>query len=210
MKHIKSVLALMLAVLLLCGCGASVSADDLAGKWSLTAQSPEDEATYLLDSIDLYDEERAYVDMGSLNYVIVAEFGSDGSYSFAYDVDANKACVRAFYEGVMDALFENRAALSELYGTDLGAMTREEFNQFYASLYGETSYEVLMDGFVEYAYEYSVLAEPLETGTFKMVGSTMMCTITGETEAEGMGVKLDGDTLTLTFSDGEEVYTRVE
>ena len=211
MKHIKLFLALALIAALLCACGGNARAEELVGTWQMTAQDSADEVTYLMDWMDLYDEERALVDMNSLNYVLVAEFTADGNYSFTYDAEANKACVSEFYHGVMDALYEGRATLSELYETDLEAMTREEFNKFYAEdVYGMESYDALMEELAAGAYDYSVLGEPVETGTYKVVGFTIMCTVTGETEAEGIGFKLDGDTLTLTYTDGEEVYSRVK
>lgn len=210
MKNIKIILALTLALVLLAGCGGGVTAEDLAGEWTMTVTSTEDDVTYLMDSMDLYEEERAFVDMSSMNDVLIATFGADGSYSFVYEVEANKACVRAFYEGVITALFDNRAELTALYGEEVADMTREEFDQFYAEIYGMTDMATLVDELVEYAYDYEALAEPIEVGTFKIVGSNLMCTIEGETEVGSIGFKLDGDTLTLTYSDGEEVYTRVK
>lgn len=211
MKHLKLILVLTLVMAMLCGCGGSAaSLEELAGEWNMIVPCPQEDATYLLDAMDLYAEERTFVDLGSMNYVLAANFGADGSYSFAYDVEANKACVREFYEGIMTALFENRAELTGLYGEEAAAMTREEFNQFYADAYGMASYEVLMNNLVEYAYDYEALAEPLEVGTLKIVGSNLMCTIEGESEVSSIGFALDGDTLTLTYSDGEEVYTRVK
>lgn len=210
MKHLKLILILTLVMAMLCGCGGGVSAEDLAGEWTMTVTSSEDDVVYLMDTMDLYEEERAFVDMGSMNDVLIATFGADGSYSFVYEVEANKACVRAFYEGVITALYDNRAELTGLYGEEVVDMTREEFDQFYAEVYGMTDMATLMDELVEYAYDYDVMAEPIEVGTFKIVGSNLMCTIEGETEVGSIGFKLDGDTLTLTYSDGEEVYTRVK
>lgn len=210
MKNIKIILALTLALVLLTGCGGGVSAEDLAGEWIMTVTSNEDDVIYLMDSMDLYEEERAFVDMSSMNDVLIATFGADGSYSFVYEVEANKACVRAFYEGVITALFDNRAELTALYGEEVADMTREEFDQFYAEIYGMTDMATLVDELVEYAYDYEALAEPIEVGTFKIVGSNLMCEPTDGNEAGSIGFKLDGDTLTLTYSDGEEVYTRVK
>lgn len=207
MKHLKLILVLTLVMAMLWGCGGSASAEDLAGEWHMTIPCPQEDATYLLDIMDLYAEERAFVDLGSMNYILAASFSADGSYSFVYDVEANKACVRAFYEGVMTALYENRAELTDLYGEEAVAMSREEFEQLYAEAYGMVSFEFLMNSLVEYAYDYEALAEPLEEGTFKIVGSNLMCTTDGETSS--IGFALDGDTLTLSYSDGEEVYTRV-
>lgn len=208
MKHLKLILILALAMALLCGCGGGISAEELAGEWNMTVISPEEDVTYLLDSMDLYTEERAFVDMGSMSYVLAANFTADGSYSFVYDVEANKACVRDFYEGVITALYDNRAELTSLYGDEVVDMTREAFDQFYADAYGMADLAALMDGLVEYAYDYEALAEPLEEGTFTIVGSNLMCTVDGETSS--IGFALEGDTLTLTYVDGEEVYTRVK
>lgn len=210
MKHLKLILVLTLVMAMLCGCGGGISAEDLAGEWTMTVTSLEEDVIYLMDSMDLYEEERAFVDMGSMNDVLTATFGADGSYSFVYDVEANKACVRAFYEGIITALYDNRAELVELYGEEVVDMTREAFDQFYAEAYGMTDMATLMDELVEYAYDYEALAEPIEVGTFTIVGSNLMCTIEGESEVGSIGFKLDGDTLTLTYSDGEEVYTRVK
>lgn len=210
MKNIKIILALTLAIVLLTGCGGGVTAADLAGDWHMTIPCPQEDATYLLDAMDLYAEERTFVDLGSLDYVLKATFAEDGSYSFVYDVEANKVCVREFYEGVMTALYDNRAELTGLYGEEVTAMTRDEFNQFYADIYSVASYEFLMTNLVDYAYDYEALGEPIEVGTFKIVGSNLMCEPTDGNEAGSIGFQLDGDTLTLSYSDGDEVYTRVK
>lgn len=210
MKHIRSIVAVLLVAVLLCGCGAGLNQEELAGKWAMTEKHEQSEAIYLLDMLDLYAEERTLVDLDSLTYVFMVQFGTDGSYSFYYDVEANQACVREFYLGVMDALYEGRATLSDVYGADLEPLTRDEFNQFYADVYGVASYEFLMDRFVENAYDYEALATPVEAGTYKIVGSSLYCTPEGGEDSGSIGCELSGDTLTLTYSDGEEVYTRVK
>ena len=210
MKHMKIILALTLALVLLTGCGGGAAAADLAGEWTMRVPCPQEDVTYLLDSLDLYAEERAFVDLGTMAYVLNVSFTEDGSYCFAYDVEANKACVREFYEGIMTALYDNRAELTGLYGEEVTAMAREEFNQFYADLYGMASYEFLMTSLVDNAYDYEALALPIEEGTFAIVGSNLMCTPTGDAEAGSIGFELEGDTLTLSYSDGDEVYTRVK
>ena len=209
MKTMKIILSLTLALVLLCGCsGSSVTAEDLAGQWTTIAPCSQEDADYLMDYMDLYPEERAFVDISTMSYVLTANFGADGSCSFAYEAEANKACVRKFYEGVMDALYENRAQLSDLYGADTAAMSREEFDALYAELYYQDSFETLMNELVNGAYDYDVLSEPLAEGTFKIVGENLMLTADGETSS--IGLALDGDTLTLTYIDGTEVYTRVK
>ena len=211
MKNIKAFLALALIAVLLCGCGGNDRAEALIGTWKTVAQDTPEEAEYLMDYIELYDEEKELVDPSILNYAMVAEFTADGNYSFAYDVEGTKDCVAEFYRGVMDALYEGRAGLSELYGTDLESMTQEEFNEFYAvDIYGMDSFEALIAELAETAYDYAALEEPLESGTYKVVGFNLMCTVEGETEAEGIGFTFEGENLKLTYSDGEEVYSRVK
>ena len=57
-------------------------------------------------------------------------------------------------------------------------------------------------------YDYDSLSGKLETGTYYIDGNDIMCTITGQTMAESLGYKVDGNTLTLIYADGTEVYTR--
>ena len=208
------VAAAVVAVLLFAvfsGNGSDGKTEPLVGTWQMIAQDSPEEAAYLMDYMALYDEEKELVDPSILNYAMVAEFTAEGSYSFAYDVEGTKDCVAEFYRGVMDALYEGRAGLSELYGTDLESMTQEEFNEFYAvDIYGMDSFEALIAELAETAYDYAVLEEPLETGTYKVVGFNIMCTVEGETEAEGIGFAFEGENLKLTYSDGEELYTRVK
>ena len=210
MKNLKLIICLMLVAALLCACGGSkISAADLTGVWSTTFEDAPEEVTYLLDYVDLYEEERAFVADVKLDAVITVEFGEDGTICFQYDVEANKVCVRAFYEAVINALFENRAALTELYGEEVAAMDLAAFQQFYAEVYGFADYAGFMDELVETVYDYDALGEPIKKGTFKILGETLMITPEGSEEKETIGLKLDGTTLTLTYSDGDEVYTKI-
>ena len=213
MKKATKLLALLLAMLMmLCiftGCESEKQKiEKLAGTWTMVKADPEDEALYLLENIDFYEEEIELIDLTTLDSVYLVEFTTEKTYLFAYDADATKECVREFYVNVFDVLYENRNKLSETYGKDFGAMTEDEFFLFYAGLYGIESYEAMIDRFTETAYDYESLAEPFETGTFTIKGQKILCTITGETQAESLGYAIEGNTLTLTYSDGVEVYTR--
>lgn len=212
MKRVKNILILCLAVVmvagLLAGCGES-TADKVAalsGKWTMTVTDPEAQA--VLEAIDLYEEEIALADLTALQYVQTVEFDAELNYSFGYDMDATKELLRQFYNTTFDALYEGRTSLNAVYEMEFDAATKEEFLQFYADLYGSPDYETLINDFVENAYDYTVLSEPFETGTYTIRGNAILCTITGETEAESLGYAIDGDTLTLTYVDGEEVYTK--
>lgn len=214
MKKIKNILLFVLIAVmvagLLGGCEDSAAKmEALSGTWTMTAQDSEEQAQILLEGIDLYEEEIAVADLTSLKYVQIVEFDTEGNYRFAYDVEGIRTCVREFYVGVFDALYENRTSLNETYGVEFDQVTEEEFRQFYAELYGLSDYETMIDQFTDYAYDYEALAESLETGTYTIKGNSILCTITGETEAESMGYKISGTSLTLTYIDAEEVYTKV-
>ena len=53
-----------------------------------------------------------------------------------------------------------------------------------------------------------MLAESFEKGTFRLLANSILLTADGSTTEEKMEFKIDGDTLTLIYIDGEEVYTR--
>ena len=213
MKTFKKALVLLLvaalSMALFCGCE---STEDkmaaLSGTWTMVMPDTAEQAQILLDSIELYPEEIALIDLNSLEQVRSVTFDMSGNYSFGYDVDGTMECVRDFYLRAFDAMYEGRATLSASYEQDFENMTREEFNQFYAELYAAADYDTLIDLFVDNAYDTDALAQPYETGTYTIKGSILLCTITGESKAESLPYEIEGDTLTLHFSDVDETYTR--
>lgn len=213
MKTIKRILALSLAALLVMGlfAGCESEADKiavLAGTWTMVGQDSEEEAKELLENIDLYEEEIALADLTTLTYKQNVVFTAEKTYHFVYDVEGTIACVREFFVETFAALYEGRATLNEVYGQEFDQMTEAEFQQFYADLYSAENFETLMDQMAEGAYNYEKMAEPWETGTYSIKGDDIMCTITGETQAEALGYSIENDELTLTYSDAVEVYTR--
>lgn len=213
MKICKKLVVLLLAAILVLSLGACESAEEkmakLAGTYTMTAVDTEEFFNSLMDSIEAYDEEIALADASSLKYVQLVTFDAEGNYSYAYDAAATEECVREFYAGYFAALYAGRTTLNDVYGGSFDDFTEEEFCQFYAELYNCADYSELIDTLVDSAYDYSTLSEPWETGTYTISGNRILCTIEGEEEAEAMGYELDGDSLTLTYSDGEEVYTKV-
>lgn len=210
MKYIKTVLLLMLASVLLCGCGTELKQEDITGKWVGIGTNKQAVATKLLDQISLYTEERDFVDLNSLQYIKCVKFTKDGKYTFSWPAEENKPCVRDFYEGIMDALYRNRVNLNELYGTSFDDMTRDEFNQFYADMYGFADYESMINSFVENAYDYEQMAVTKEKGTYKIDGPVLVCTVEGSEEGVVLGCEVAGDTLKLIYAGSEEVYTRTD
>lgn len=213
MKNFKKALVLLLvaalSVTLFCGCESTEEKmAALSGTWTMVMPDTAEQAQILLDNIELYPEEIALVDLDSLEQVKSVTFNMDGTYSFGYDVDGTLDCVRRFYLAAFDAMYEGRASLSNSYDADIANMTREEFNQFYAELYTAADFDTLIDLFVDNAYDTDALAEPFETGTYTIKGNALMCTITGESKAESLPYEIEGNTLTLHFSNLDETYTR--
>lgn len=206
-KIVSMALALMLVVSMLTGC-SDIKMEELAGTWVTVKADTQEEAMGLLENIEAYEEEIALTDLDSLEYVKVVGFNEDGTYYFGYDVEGTMACVRDFYDRYFKALYEGRTALNEAYGETFDEMSEGEFRQFYADLYGYVDYIEMLDTFAEIAYDYEALEEPLETGRFTIDGDDLMCTIDGEYEAESLGAAVEEGVLTLTYSDGVEVYSR--
>lgn len=213
MRKLNKLIALALAVLMLsavlCGCESNQEKiEALSGTWSLTADDSEEQALALLENIDLYEEEIALVDLTTLDYVKIVTFDTNLNYSFGFDVEATKACVHSYYAEVFDTLYEKRTSLNDVYGLEFDAVSYDEFLLFYAELYGFTSFDSLLTYITDIAYDYDALQEPMETGTYTISGSKIMCTITGESQAESLGYSINGTTLTLTYIDAVEVYTK--
>lgn len=211
------ILVIALTAGMLCGCGSLVDMfsgssryEALAGTWSCVVDDSESEARALLDFIEAYEDEIAAADLTSLKFVKTVTFNADKTYRFGYDIEGTKACVRDFYDRFFNGLYDVRGTLNDDYGMDFDSMSKEEFLAFYAELYGYAYYEDLLDALSEEVYDYaSLAANGIETGTFTINRNQILCTITGETEAESMDYSIKGNTLTLGYMDGTEVYTKV-
>ncbi|MBQ6839479.1 MAG: hypothetical protein IJO45_02165 [Oscillospiraceae bacterium] len=213
-KILAFLLSVLLAATLLCACESTEEKyAALAGTWIMYEQDSEEQVMVLLESIDLYEEEIALVDKTSLRYAWIFEFDTAGNIRQAQPVEENKALVREFYEGMFDAFFDGRASLDDLYEDDLSSMNQDEFKLFYAELYGFDTFEALLDQFVQNAYVYDEWTD-LRNGTFTFDSNrlSIIDSVEGENglpSSYSIIYKLEGDTLTLTYSDGVEVYTRV-
>lgn len=219
MKKSVRILALVLTVFLAAAMLSACESTEekyaaLAGTWIMYEQDSEEQAMLLLENIDLYEEEIALADTSSLRYAWIFEFDTAGNIRQAQPVEENKELVREFYVGVFNAFYENRTTLDDLYEDDLSAMSQEEFEQFYADLYGFATFEELMDQFVENAYKYEEWTDLRKgTFTFKSNRLSIVDSVEGENglpQSYSIIYKVEGDTLTLTYSDGVEVYTRVQ
>lgn len=209
-KTVLFLLVLAMVLLTFSGCGPSTAEkiEALSSVWKTTVDDTKDTAESLLDAIDAYPEEVALADLYSLESVKVVEFTTDRTYRFAYDVEGTRECVKDFFESYFDALYEGRSTLNAAYETTFDDMTKTDFQQFYADLYECASYREMIEKMADNAYDYEDLAEDWETGTYTLKGKKIMCTITGEVMAEALEYAIEGDTLTLTYSNGVEVYTK--
>lgn len=208
MKKINIILALSLVGVLLCGCGSDAPMGELAGEWYTLIPGGEDGLDIHAEIFNLFEEERAFVDVDSLQYVRSLRIDEDGSYCFYIGVEENKAAIRSFYEGVMAALYDNRAELTGLYGEAVLNMTREEFYQSYAAFYGMDSYDEMIKDRLDYGFGDVSEPEILDEGTFAVRGDRLVRT--GEGESGSMGFELNGDTLTLEQEGSKVVYTRAK
>ena len=210
----KKLLAVVLAVLLLvsllsaCSLLGGLKLEEIQGRWVTKVDDTQAEAMALLERIDAYEEEIALADIDSLQYGKAVVFNGDKTYSFEYDIDLTKECVSEFYDAYFKALFAGRDTLEEVYGEAFSDMSEEEFLQYYAEIYSCNDYEDLLYYLTKNAYDYEALEEPMETGKFTLDDDDILCTIDGEYSAEAMGAKVDGYTLTLTYIDAVEVYTK--
>lgn len=180
----------------------------LAGTY-VTADPIEAETTEdILTSYDFYPEEIALVELTGLSVPKYVEFHEDKTYTFYYDTDAFRASVEEFFRAAFDSMYNGRDQLAALYEVDLAAMSEEEFQAFYAELYSQANFDALIDVLTGDAFAYDALEGDTEVGTFTIEDDNILCTIRGQSTAESMGYKLDGSTLTLTFSNDVQVYTR--
>lgn len=183
--------------------------EQLAGVYT-TMEGHTDIVQDLLSLINLSQEKLALTGGAELKFTKLVEFTQSRDYRFSYDAEQNKQQIRTMYADALDAIYQGRSTLTEMYGDEIATVTKEKFQHFYAELYSLTSYNELLDAFVDSTFDYDALSEDYETGTYTIEDKKILCTIAGESKAEYMEYKLDGDTLTLTYKDMVvETYTRV-
>lgn len=187
---------------------SSKKADKLIGTYVYNETIPADTVESVLTNNDFYPEEIAMIDPSSLSIPKYVEFHSGKSYTFYYDVDAYRSNVKNFFRTAFARLYANRSQLSGIYGVDLSVMSEYEFQEFYASLYSCSYFEELLDTLTNNSWDFDSLAQDIEVGSFTIEGDKIAVTISGQYTAETIGYKLSGDSLTLTYTNGVENYTR--
>ena len=204
--------ALLLAVVMLiglCGCGGP-DLEPMYGTWTLVEYMDEDVVVTALEALDFYESEIAIAEKSGFGIVKHATFSEDGSYSLSYDYDTTYAMMLMYFDQLLNDLYDNRDQLTLDYGETIMDMSKEEFLQAYAELFGLGSYEDLLVLYADNCMDYSVLEDASEVGTFEPgdADDEILCKVDGIGEAEILRFTVDGDVLTLIYSDGTEVYNR--
>lgn len=209
----KKIVAYLLVLVMLCSlsaCGSDTEKmEALCGRWEMVTYLDAETAQSALEALEFYPEEIALLDLNSMGLVMIVEFNADGTYRFAFDLEDSLEFMENYYTDAMSALYNSREQIAETYGEGVLEMTREEFEQYYAELFSMDSFEALMQYFLETSLDFEYLGQDIEAGTFRISGENILCTIEGEESAESMGYSIEGDTLTLVYVNGEEVYTKV-
>lgn len=203
-------LAMMLAVLCsFCGCQTqSDKVAELTGTWETVGYFSAESVEELLVSLDLYEEEIALLDMGSMGIVDVIRFSEDKTYTITTDVDKTLALVEAYYRDAFATLYANRDKLAACYEDDLMPMSEEAFYQYYAAMYGVMNFDALIDTFVYSTTDAEVLTEDTENGTFRIFGPKIYFTMEGTDVEEYVDYTISGDTLSISYEDGVVEYTK--
>lgn len=205
-KYIALLLALVM-VLTLTACGLSTK--DLAHKWVMMDNYTEDGARENLVAFGFYEEEIALADLTCIGAVRYLTFGTDGTYSFIYNEEETHEKLVAYYDNYITNLFNNRDKLVDDYGADvIDELSDEEtFKEFYAYMFSCETYEALLDALADDTFDFS---EANEQGTYKLTGDTVILYESGGSDGATIGVALEGNSLTITYTDGTEVYTMAD
>lgn len=206
MKKLISLLLVSMLVLSLVACDMDY-AGKLVGTWSCRKLEASETKDSIMDSLELYDEEKALVST-SLYTVKHLVFGEDGTYYFIEDAESVKQCVRDFFAGMFADLYEGRASLASCYEVDVSQLTEEEFYAFYSEMYGYSTKEEMLDGLAEAIYDYDNF-EKLDEGTYKATSKVISFDAINDADDGATEYKLEDDRLNITYSDGSEIYYRV-
>ena len=208
----RKIAAIFLAALLLgglCGCGSSSGQTEaVCGTWEYVGYYDSDAMLELFVHLDLYEEEIALMDPAGIAYVEYVTFREDHTYTIACDTRQSSALAMSYYVQAFDQFYEHREELEKCYGVSFGMMDRDTFFQFYADLYGVSSYEGLIAMFTMSTVDPSYLAEGEENGTFRIMGQRIYCTANDSDKEQYVRYDLEDDTLTLSFYQWDKSYTR--
>ena len=181
--------------------------EGIEGTWiALTVDDQEDTRAFL-ESMEFYEEEIALIDLDSMKTSLKLQLNADGTYEMGVDVQGTEEAMGEFFDGMMKSLYVGRMSLAQIYGEELATMTRSQFDQYYAELFGLATYDEFRLAFID-SVDYESLAANPETGTYTVDGSEIHFTIDGTTESEYADFVLEDGKLTVTYSDTVVEYTR--
>lgn len=207
MKKLFCAVLAALMLLSLTACDALMPARKLEGSWKTKVEESREYTLQLLENFEFYEEEIALIKT-PLYTVKYLTFNRDKSYSYATRAADEAACAREFVSGFFDDLYEGRESLSACYEFDMTALSKEAFLQFYADLYEVKDF----DGIVNLWLETSNPAVgEYETGTFQITPGKIHMTVTDDEDNNGfVSYTLENGTLTLTYADSVEIYTKID
>ncbi len=217
MKRLTALLLILGLLLALAACGElttqSTSLEDLVGKWQTVYQLGEEETDELLEYYGFTEEERDVIDDDVFQLAEIFTVNSDRTYSFALEGEQSRSLLRQSFNKILSQVFEHREELFDTYGEEIMDIEDlAEFKERFAGIYDYGSYDEYLDAAVEHLITvYYDMSSPieLETGTFTLETGMFSMTVDGESTAENLSFTLTGNTLLLTYSDGEELYTRL-
>ena len=198
-------LVLVLSVSLLCGCNDNES---IQGTWIAVTVDDKEATRDFLESLEFFDEEIALMDLNTMKTVQKLEFREDGTYEMGIDADGCREAMEEFFDGMMEALYNGRASLTEVYGEEIATLSKEEFNQFYAELFGCETIEEFKSVFASEVVDFDGIEEDNETGKYNAAMGTIYFTKDGASEAETAPYEIKGGKLKVDFADVDVEYTK--
>ena len=201
------VLLVMAALLCACGSSKAQKLEALTGTWTASDPVEADTVRELLSSMDFYEEEIALIDLNSLRDAYYVEFTPDQTYVFSYDVLGIKSNLYAFLSQAFHDMYENRTALNETYSMDFSDMSEADFQMFYAVIYEKEEFSSLLSALVEEAFYYDQLGE-YDGGEFDIVGNKIDFETSSAGETGRCPYEIKGNTLTISFAEGDITFTK--
>lgn len=204
MKKLTALALVLVMVLSLAACG--LSKEDVSHRWSMIDYYSEENARENLEAFGFYDSEIALADLTTIGAVRYLTFTQDGKYSYKYDDAATEELLVKYYDAFIANLYQNRASLVDDYSEDIMGddVTAEDFQDFYAYMFDCETYEDMLHALASDTFDFT---DTDETGTYKIEGGKIAMSVNGTETPETVGIKIDGTTLTVTYADGDEVYT---
>lgn len=213
MKKARKVLAILLAVIILIctlsGCESSEKqAQKIVGVWVIPVEAEESLRRQQLESIGMTYVELSVLEHLSFSYEMFHAFNADGTYRLAIDSDSMHSAMKVFYNEVFDVLYDNLTVLEEAYDISFNGASREEFRQYYAEALDFTDYTEMIDYLVDNCFDYTALGADIAYGTYSVKGKRIIMEDEIGDRSGEVEYSLEGNTLTLYFTDGTEVYTK--